>query len=112
MLMQTVASRRNRHATLGSILLQLGYLTQTQLQEIENEHKEILAGQVQQDLPADVQAALLLPANRYGKFVRLKLLGRGGMGEVWTAYDLVLRRTVAIKFIPLLREEHWKMFMN
>ncbi|WP_169796688.1 serine/threonine-protein kinase [Chondromyces crocatus] len=39
-----------------------------------------------------------------GKFQILDLLGRGGMGSVWRAQDLMLGRQVAIKFIRLVQE--------
>ena len=36
---------------------------------------------------------------RLGKYELRTVLGRGGMAEVWQAYDTQLRRTVAIKFM-------------
>ncbi|EYF07512.1 serine/threonine-protein kinase [Chondromyces apiculatus] len=39
-----------------------------------------------------------------GKFQILDLLGRGGMGSVWRAQDLMLGRQVAIKFIRLAQD--------
>src|SRR5215469_3092040 len=43
----------------------------------------------------------LAPGSKVGVFEILSLLGAGGMGEVYRAYDPKLKRDVAIKILPL-----------
>src|SRR4030095_4740032 len=51
----------------------------------ENHHTRIMA---------------LSPDTRFGRYEIRSLLGAGGMGEVYLAYDTTLRRQVAIKLLP------------
>src|SRR5215469_10704121 len=50
-----------------------------------------------EDSPGQVT---LTPGTKFGDYELQKLLGSGGMGEVYRARDLRLRRDVAIKVLP------------
>jgi len=43
---------------------------------------------------------LISPGTRLGTFEVVTLLGRGGMGEVYSARDTKLDRSVALKILP------------
>ncbi len=54
---------------------------------------------VQDELPAEVLLARADRSNAFGKYVLLKVIGRGGAGIVHKAWDTFLGDYVAIKFI-------------
>lgn len=50
-------------------------------------------------LPAEVEAAIRNPANIFGKFVLLRMIGKGGSAEVFRAWHTTLKQYVALKRI-------------
>jgi len=72
------------------------------------------------ELPEEVRTAALTPANRFGKYVLVRELGRGGVGRVCLAWDTFLSQYVAVKRLrtdvggqtPDLIEERRRMLLK
>jgi eukaryotic-like serine/threonine-protein kinase len=58
------------------------------------------------------QTAAAAPPTTVGRFTILNEIGRGSYGVVYAAHDPVLGREVAIKIIPLAREEQFRTRME
>jgi serine/threonine-protein kinase len=50
-------------------------------------------------LPAEVEAAMADPRRRVGQYVLVDRVGKGGVGEVYKAWDTKLSRWIAMKFL-------------
>ena len=48
---------------------------------------------------SELWKSYVVPGQRFGRYVPERLIGRGGMGEVWSAQDMDLDRRVALKFL-------------
>ncbi|HEX7896808.1 MAG TPA: protein kinase [Planctomycetota bacterium] len=66
--------------------------------------------EVAEALPPEIATADLDPANRFDKYVLLEVLGRGGTGTVFRAYQKDLRRVVALKILRGCEEETVQRF--
>ncbi len=98
----------------GDGLVRLGRLSPDQLDQFqrESELREILDAMGEHALPPEVQGLLENETARVGKFVLVQLLGRGGMGEVWKAWDTQLSRWVALKFLHGKNLDEVKRFLR
>src|SRR5262245_11414625 len=59
----------------------------------------IVAPSSVEEFPPEVRPFALDPNRQLNQYVLVKVLGKGGMGEVWKAWDRKLSRWAAIKFL-------------
>ena len=59
----------------------------------------IIAPASMDEFPEDVRPHALDPNRQISQYILVKVLGKGGMGEVWKAWDRKLSRWAAIKFL-------------
>ncbi len=114
---------------LAAILLKSGKVKQAELDAIESTNtvktvnkkppvsptssaKPRPASAATEGLPPDVREMMANPEYCFDKFVLLGMLGKGGMGEVWKAWQRDLRRYVAIKFLDGGEEDELERFFR
>lgn len=104
-------------APLGQLrreLIASGVVSLPQVEALAGELEVLELMQTARDdnAPAEVQKASLLPGRRLGRYVLAQEIGAGGMGVVWKAWDSQLARWVAVKRLKVRDPKLVSRFMR
>lgn len=96
---------------LADILIEQGLVSREVLSELalSVQHPSPVAA-TKDELPEPVRKAAQVPSNNMGRYIRVRMLGRGGMGVVFQAWDRSLGRYVALKFLDSASPDDLKRF--
>ncbi|MBI4245037.1 MAG: tetratricopeptide repeat protein [Planctomycetes bacterium] len=64
------------------------------------------------NIPEEVQEKISDQSNRFGKYIKISRLGKGGSGTVWKAYDTTLNRYICLKFLNADSEPIFERFIK
>lgn len=99
-LIQAMEARsRKKIIPIKRLLVENGFISDEQLEQVETERLSLLHEIADESVPEEVKWRMRDRAHFVDRFVLIDPLGRGGMGRVWKAYDMLLKRYVAVKFI-------------
>jgi len=103
---------------LEQLVVEAGIVKRDELSAILAEERTVVSGSsvvsdvIKPEMPDEVRAASAAPKNRFGRYVLLERIGKGGMGVVHRAWDLELNRPVALKFITDAEPEDVNRFVR
>jgi serine/threonine-protein kinase len=95
-------------------LVASGVVSRPQVEALAGELEVLELMQTARDdnAPAEVQRASLMPGRRLGRYVLAQEIGAGGMGIVWKAWDTQLARWVAVKRLKVRDPKLVSRFMR
>lgn len=103
---------------LITIMLEKGFITNEHLATVLTDMRMMVESVpakssptvARDQVPDEVRIAAANPKNELGKYILIRMLGKGGMGEVYKAWGTGLHRYVAIKFVHINNETDRQRF--